>query len=506
MFLPKHQPRRDCSQYRMRKPLNVLWFKRDLRLTDHEPLALALSADEPLMLLYIVEPKMLVHSNYSDMHWRFVWEALTDLSQRIERFGGGLKIAFADPKTVFSALNQKFEIKAVFSHAETGLKATYERDKTMANYFVKNNILWKESQQNGVIRRLKSRQSWQKRWYGYMASKVSVPDLTRLENLSVLEKTEIARGLPYPSWTVNHPMRQSAKKEKAMRYLESFCSDRSKNYSKGISKPELSRKSCSRISPYLSWGIFSVREVYQAMDLAKKSRKGSKMGINSAMTRLRWHCHFIQKFEMEERIEYENFNKAYDRLKKPVNAKLLGAWMTGRTGFPMVDACMRCLRETGYINFRMRAMLTSFAVHHLWQPWKPVSMHLSRIFLDFEPGIHYPQIQMQAGMTGINTIRIYNPVKQSIDQDPHGTFIKKWVPELADLPEDAIHKPWELGPIDQQLFDFHPGRNYPFPIVDLDKARKAASDQLYGTRKTKTGRTESRRILAKHTNPGPRNA
>ena len=490
----------------MRKPVNILWFKRDLRLTDHVPLADALKSKEPLLLLYIFEPSLLKHANYSDMHWSFVWEALMDLSMQIEQLGGGLKIACAEADKAFAQLNRKFEIKTVFSHAETGLKSTYDRDLALANYFSKERIVWREYQQNGVIRRLKNRQTWQKRWYGHMSSEISAPDLKLLNDRSVMNKTELDEGLPYPSWTNKIPLRQSAKREKGLLYLQSFCKERSKNYGKGISKPDLSRKSCSRMSPYLSWGVFSVREVYQAMNQAKKSGYGSKSGINSAMTRLRWHCHFIQKFEMEERIEYENFNKAYDLLEKPINVKLLAAWMTGRTGYPMVDACMRCLRETGYINFRMRAMLTSFAVHHLWQPWKPVSMHLSRIFLDFEPGIHYPQIQMQAGMTGINTIRIYNPVKQSIDHDPEGTFIKKWVPELANLRSDSIHKPWELGPIDQQLFDFIPGRTYPLPIVDLVKARKEASDRLWGIRKTGTGRKESKRILAKHTNPGRRNA
>jgi deoxyribodipyrimidine photo-lyase len=490
----------------MKKPINILWYKRDLRLTDHEPLSEALKAKEPLLLLYIFEPKLLAHPNYSDMHWSFVWEALMDLALQIEQLGGGLKIVFSDAKAAFARLNREFDIKTVFSHAETGLKTTYDRDLALIDYFSEHGIAWSESRQNGVIRRLKNRQTWQKRWYGYMTAKTNNPDLRNLGDLSLINESEIAESLPYPSWITNNPLRQSARREKGMLYLHSFCMERSKNYGKGISKPELSRKSCSRMSPYLSWGIFSIREVYQAMNLAKKNGQGSKSGLNAAMTRLRWHCHFIQKFEMEERIEYENFNKAYDLLEKPINAKLLGAWMTGRTGFPMVDACMRCLRETGYINFRMRAMLTSFAVHHLWQPWKPVSMHLSRIFLDFEPGIHYPQIQMQAGMTGINTIRIYNPIKQSTDHDPHGTFIKKWVPELADLPSDAIHKPWELGPIDQQLFDFIPGRTYPMPIVDLDKARREASDRLWGMRKTKTGRSESSRILAMHTNPGRRNA
>lgn len=490
----------------MRKPINILWFKRDLRLTDHEPLANALRAKEPLLLLYIFEPSLMRHPNYSDMHWTFVWEALMDLSNQMSQEGGGIKIAFAEAVDEFTQLAQEFEIKTVFSHAETGLKLTYRRDLALKDYFSASGIVWSEFQQNGVIRKLRNRDSWQKQWYAYMSANVATPELRTLGIRSLLRKTEIDLGLPYSSWRAKNPLRQSAKREKAIRYLSSFCSERSMYYAKGISKPALSRKSCSRMSPYLSWGIFSVREVYQTMNEAKKAGKGSKSGLNAAMLRLRWHCHFIQKFEMEERIEYENFNRVYDRLEKPVNAKLIGAWLTGRTGYPMVDACMRCLRETGYINFRMRAMLTSFAVHHLWQPWKPVSMHLSRIFLDFEPGIHYPQIQMQAGMTGINTIRIYNPLKQSIDHDPAGIFIKKWVPELARLPGETIHKPWELGPIDQQLFDFVPGRDYPLPIIDLDVARKSASDRLYGIRKSLEGKKESGRILAKHTNPGRRNA
>lgn len=462
--------------------------------------------DEGLLLLYIFEPSLLRHPNYSDMHWAFVWQALMDLSDQLKLYGAGLKIAFAEAAEVFAQLSREMEIKTVFSHAETGLKSTYDRDLALIEHFSKEGIVWREYQQNGVIRKLNNRASWLKRWYSYMSTEAAHPELNHLNVSSHLKNIEIDEGLPYPSWLAKHPIRQSAERDKGNLYLKSFCRERSKNYSKGISKPELSRKSCSRMSPYLSWGIYSIREVYQAMNLAKKSGKGGKSGLSAAMLRLRWHCHFIQKFEMEERIEYENFNKAYDLLEKPINVRLLGAWMTGRTGYPMVDACMRCLRQTGYINFRMRAMLTSFAVHHLWQPWKPVSMHLSRIFLDFEPGIHYPQIQMQAGMTGINTIRIYNPLKQSLDHDPHGTFIKKWVPELANLPEDALHKPWELGPIDQQLYEFIPGRDYPLPIVDLDKARKAASDRLYGMKKTKTGRRESDRILTKHTNPGPRNA
>jgi deoxyribodipyrimidine photo-lyase len=112
------------------------------------------------------------------------------------------------------------------------------------------------------------------------------------------------------------------------------------------------------------------------------------------------------------------------------------------------------------------------------------------MFIDYEPGIHYSQVQMQSGTTGINAIRIYNPIKQGVDQDPEGIFIRQWIPELCDIDQAFIHSPWQA---ENQMND------YPMPIVDEKIARKAAADQIYGLRKNNASHKEiAQKVISKH--------
>ncbi|OOV17561.1 cryptochrome/deoxyribodipyrimidine photo-lyase family protein [Flavobacterium sp. LM4] len=459
-----------------------MWFKRDLRFTDHEPLFMVQQENIPLLLVYFFEPSTMACEDSDVRHWRFVYESLQEMQSKLTSIAAQIYYFHNEVQTVFEHLCSVYDVQSVFSHQEIGNKVTFDRDIAMQSFFDDHHILWKQSQLHGVIRKLRSREDWDKRWEKTMRALPKMIDLNafKFENLDPDFYQKLKGRVLSNEITNRNKNFQQGGEYWAWRYLESFAKERHVNYSRHISKPGLSRKGCSRLSPYLTYGNISMRMVYQYTNQFYEGSPNKRAMLNF-VSRLHWHCHFIQKFENDCQIEFENINKDYDSLVKPKNEIYIKAWQKGKTGVPIVDACMRCLVQTGYINFRMRAMVVSFFTFNLWQDWRDLHF-LARQFLDYEPGIHYPQIQMQAGTTTGNTIRIYNPIKNSQQHDSEGIFIKKWLPELTEIPSQFIHEPWKLNLIEQQFYKCEIGTDYPEPIVDIEKTRKYASDIVWDFR------------------------
>ncbi len=479
--------------------MNVVWFKRDLRIDDHEPLARAAAAG-PCVLLYIHEPSILAGADVDAIRVRAFDAALAALDAELRtRYGAALTYRTGEAVAVLEALHAQLGFTTLYSHEETGNAATYARDRAVGRWARERGVRWEESPQFGVVRRLRARDGWAKQWERRMGREPLTPP-GRIVPAAVLHGERPAPAALGFALDRDRTVQPTGLVQ-AQADLASFLAERGTTYRRAMSSPLAGEWACSRLSVHLATGSISLRTVTAATRARRAALPSGSLALSlkSFEARLHWHCHFMQKLEDEPELEFCNMNRAYDGLREAAFDDVrFAAWADGRTGFPMVDACMRSLRATGWLNFRMRAMLVSFASYHLWLHWRRPALHLARLFADYEPGIHYSQMQMQAGVTGINTLRVYSPRKQAEDQDPDGVFIRRWVPELRAVPREYLAEPHRLPDLLQAAYGVRIGIDYPAPIVETKAALAHARASIKRFREAPEMRAASAAVFRKH--------
>ena len=455
--------------------LQLVWFKRDLRVDDHRPLVEAARLG-PVLPVYVVEPAYWLQPDTSRRQQDFLAECLVDLHGALDSLGQGLLLEHGETIEVLERLHRRWRFEAIHAHEETGNDWTFRRDLAVRAWCRRIGVRLHEYPQFGVRRGLRQRDGWARQWEDFMAE----PALSRPSALPGLCETRLPEdpfsGVPAHG-QLDCPGRQPGGLNAGRTVLSSFLNQRALAYRGGISSPLAAQTAGSRLSPHIAFGSLSLRRIVQltrARSTAARAAGDQRLAgsLHHFDQRLHWHCHFIQKLEQRPDIEFNNVHRGFDGMREEdFDAERFEAWAQGRTGYPLVDACMRFLIHNGWLNFRMRAMLMSFAAYHLWLHWREPALHLARLFTDYEPGIHYNQCQMQSGTTGINTLRIYNPVKQAQDQDPQAAFVHRWVPELAGVPAARCFEPWRLGCGERESYG---ASGYPQPLVDYQQAARRA--------------------------------
>ena len=499
----------------------VVWHRKHLRLEDQRALAEATNTADVVCPLFVFDPTFYEDGLACDARIRFLHEAVTSLSRLYDatptkstvrdEAGGldetalpprvepptdalapaktsGLTCAYGDPVAVLSGfVDRGWEVRTMATPTSRYGKRRDERVRDAcgeAIEFVSGDGLVRGEQW--------SRTDWQSHIEEWLDSTQHSPGWDGTERLVLDTGVTPARVDQAYDITPTKAKVPTGTHRAATTQLREFV-ERIGTYPGNISAPGDARDGTSGLSPSLNFGLLSIRQVWQYVDENAPNCRGQDM----FESRLVWNLHYNQKL-----VDWPGWT---DRAVNPAlegknsdnhDPKLVEAWKRGETGFPMVDASMRCLRETGWLNFRMRAMCASFFAHILAQPWRIGADWYHHHLIDSDVGINYTQWQSQAGLIGKPSQRVYNPRKQVRDQDPDGEWITEWVPELDGLPTEFLDHP-ERTPLSvQEECGVRIGEDYPRPVVDFE-ARRESFWSTYERQRPKAARQLARPEIAK---------
>ncbi len=468
--------------------LTIVWFRHDLRVHDHAALTSACAAGGQIVPLYVFEPEQWLRPEASGRQFDFLIESLADLDHALRQRGSQLCLRSGSPTEVLSRLHAQHGIASLHFHSLNNGPNDSAQDRDVRNWALKVGIPLREHA--GPQGSTSPHSDWDALWLQRMRqARLPAPEaLPALAISSEAWPDASDFGLD-PDIC---PDRQTGGRTNAILQLRRFLSGDGRN----AGKPNLSimaeNAAASRLSAHLAIGSLSEREIWQgAMKARTALLADGDQTFASALDR------FTKKLAERARLHQATARPGLaNGFKHPLDAHgrddasladpRLSAWAAGKTGFPLLDASMRCLQATGHLEAGLRSLLLSFATCHLWlDPSRP-SQIMARLCTDFDPVLFYGNARKVIGVSVDTPSYIPNPVRQSLTRDPNGAFIRKWVPELAELADPYLHNPWEAPKSVLSEHGIVLGQSYPMRLVDHVAAAREAKRRLAPHRESRT--------------------
>ncbi|WP_440910773.1 cryptochrome/photolyase family protein [Candidatus Pelagibacter sp.] len=471
------------------KSTGIFWIREDFRIDNNPALSFATNNHENVVALYIYNNIEFDNKREAQKWWLF--KSLESIKTELSKFKINLEILKGDELDIFSKLKKKDDVCIYWNKI-------YEPDviskgKKIRDLFIKNEIEYKyfkgnilnefqEVTKNDCTPFKVFTPFWRTAEQIYLNQPPS-------KNYTVKKKTktinffknslDLKNILPNKKWYEKFDKYWKVSENDSQKILKDLLENKIKDY--GTNRDIPSINGTSRLSPYLKFGQIHVNTIWKKCNELKSKGIGYRKYINE----LGWREFSHSLINYFPEFLKGNFRKEFDKFPWAKNEKFLKAWKKGMTGYPIVDAGMRELYETGWMHNRIRMVVGSFLVKHLRINWIEGEKHFRNCLLDFNKANNVAQWQWVAGCgaDAAPYFRIFNPILQGEKFDKEGTYVKKWVPELNKVPAKFIHKPWEMEIKYQEAIKTIIGKDYPQPIVIHEKARAAALDAFQSLKK-----------------------
>ncbi len=462
----------------------LFWFRRDLRLDDNVGLAAALSESERVDAVFVFDRAILDRlEDPADRRVDFIWQAVAALRERLQALGGRLHVRHEDATQAIPRLAAELGVEAVFSNHDYEPEAV-ARDHKVAQALDALGIAFQTYKDQVIFERSEVLTTqgkpytvftpYKKAWLQRLSAEDVRPHPLRTEGLRRADPSPLVampslESLGFRSGVLD-TTRIQASEAGAQALLADFLT-RIDRYHEARDYPAV--KGPSYLSVHLRFGTISIRQLVR--EAWKRWQEGSR-GAEVWLSELIWREFYMQLLAHFPQVVTQSFKPEFDRIVWREDPQGFAAWCEGRTGYPIVDAAMRQLNQTGYMHNRLRMIAASFLCKDLLIDWRRGERYFAAKLLDYDLAANNGGWQWAAS-TGCDAqpyFRIFNPVSQSERFDPEGRFIRRYVPELAKLPAADIHAPWRMRPVDAQAIGFELGRDYPEPIVDHASARAQA--------------------------------